>query len=98
MIELGVDDYKGLQEFRNEKVSAEIKPFITFSGDAFEKSDEMKRLKSLLIDFFRGPEITNVRLAGLEHSIQFTATDEGKISMRSYKIIMKKSSTPKMPR
>merc|ERR1712107_552460 len=49
-----------------------------------------QRLKSLFIDFFRGPEVTNVRLAGIEHVLQFTAL-ENKVFLRSYKISLKKS-------
>lgn len=39
---------------------------------------------SLLSDFFRGPTVSAVRLAGLEHVLHFTALD-GKIYMRSYR-------------
>lgn len=35
-------------------------------------------------DFFRGPTVSAVRLAGLEHILHFTALD-GKIFMRSYR-------------
>lgn len=35
-------------------------------------------------DFFRGPTVSAVRLAGLEHVLHFTAL-EGKIYMRSYR-------------
>lgn len=37
-----------------------------------------------LSDFFRGPTVSAVRLAGLEHVLHFTALD-GKIFMRSYR-------------
>lgn len=37
-----------------------------------------------LSDFFRGPTVSAVRLAGLEHVLHFTAV-EGKIYMRSYR-------------
>lgn len=37
-----------------------------------------------LSDFFRGPTVSAVRLAGLEHVLHFTALD-GKIYMRSYR-------------
>ena len=53
-------------------------------------------MKSLLIDFFRGPEVDNVRLAGIEHVLQFTAVDN-KVLMRSYRINLQKSGT-KYPR
>lgn len=35
-------------------------------------------------DFFRGPSVSAVRLAGLEHILHFTALD-GKIYLRSYR-------------
>merc|ERR1711915_574049 len=37
-----------------------------------------------------GPEVTNVRLAGIEHVLQFTAVEK-KVFLRSFKISMKKS-------
>lgn len=39
---------------------------------------------SVLLDFFRGPTVSAVRLAGLEHVLHFTAVD-GKIFLRSYR-------------
>lgn len=38
----------------------------------------------ILIDFFHGPDLTQVRLAGLDHVMCFTAS-EGKIYFRIYK-------------
>jgi ribosome production factor 2 len=108
MFELGVKSYKALSDFRNEKVSSGSKPVLLFSGSAFESSPEMKRLRSLLIDFFRigPPEVASVRLAGLEHAIQVTAyettnSDGAKtttVSFRSYRIELKKSSEAGVPR
>lgn len=40
-----------------------------------------------LTDFFRGPVVSQVRLAGLEHVIMVTAT-EGKILIRNYRFIL----------
>eukprot|EP00094_Tigriopus_californicus_P004167 TCALIF_04015-PA protein Name:"Similar to Rpf2 Ribosome production factor 2 homolog (Mus musculus)" AED:0.04 eAED:0.04 QI:0/-1/0/1/-1/1/1/0/347 len=98
MVELGVTKFQSLSDFKNEKIPTGTKPCLMFSGEIFEEDSDMKRIKSLLIDMFRGPEVTNIRLAGLEHAIQFTATPDRKIYMRSYQIQMKKSSTPKVPR
>ena len=98
MMELGIKNYKGLKAFKNEKIASGSKPCLLFSGQAFERSPEMKRLKNLFIDFFRGPEVTNIRLAGVEHCLQFTAAKEGAVHIRSYKILLKKSSSPKVPR
>ena len=70
MVELGVNHFKGLHDFANEKIAAGTKPSLLFSGPIFEHDSDMKRVKSLLIDFFRGPVVTHIRLAGLEHVIQ----------------------------
>lgn len=41
---------------------------------------------SFLADFFRGPVVSQVRLAGLEHVIMVTATG-GKILLRNYRCV-----------
>ena len=71
---------------------------MLFAGEQFADTTKMEyqRLKSLLIDFFRGPEVDNVRLAGIEHVLQFTALP-GKVLLRSYRIDLSKSGT-KYPR
>ncbi|XP_042234809.1 ribosome production factor 2 homolog [Homarus americanus] len=96
MVELGLENYKGLSQFKNTKISAGTKPCIIFSGAQFEDVTEFRRLKNLLIDFFRGVEASQVRLQGFEHTLQFTAV-EGKVLFRSYKILLKKSGT-RIPR
>lgn len=44
-------------------------------------------------DFFRGPVVPSVRLAGLEHVLHFTAL-EGKIYMRSYRHVCLLAARP----
>lgn len=97
MIELGVEKFVPLQDFKTSKCPEATKPLLIFAGDVFEINEDYRRLKNLLIDFFRGPTVTAVRLAGLEHVLHFTAVD-GKIFMRSYKVLMKKSGcrTPRI--
>jgi len=91
MIELGIEKYKGLDDFKNAKVAAGSKPCLLFSGEPFHTpSSDFARIKNLLVDFFHGEEVTNIRLEGLEHVLQFVAVDS-KIFMRSYRVIMKKS-------
>ena len=41
-------------------------------------------ISSILLDFFRGPDLSQIRLAGLDHVMCFTAF-EGKIYFRVYK-------------
>ena len=47
-------------------------------------------------------QVTNIRLAGVEHCLQFSAVEDDngafRVYMRSYKIRMLKSSDPKLPR
>uniref|UniRef100_A0A8V0YLN6 Ribosome production factor 2 homolog n=1 Tax=Gallus gallus TaxID=9031 RepID=A0A8V0YLN6_CHICK len=96
MIELGIENFVSLKDIKNNKCPEGTKPMLIFAGDTFDLSEEYRRLKSLLIDFFRGPTVPNIRLAGLEHVLHFTAVD-GKIYMRSYKVLLKKSGC-KIPR
>jgi len=106
MIELGVDEntFKPLAEFPGQTLNFGTKPCLLFSGPAFEQDETMKRVQNVLIDFFRGPVVDNVRLAGFQHALQFTALEEEvagvkkfKVLMRSYKIQLMKSGT-KLPR
>ncbi|XP_045449712.1 ribosome production factor 2 homolog [Melitaea cinxia] len=98
MIELGADNFKAMSEFHNMKVLAGIKPCLLFNGPAWDLNEELKRLKSLFIDFFHREKVESVRLQGLEHALSFTATDEGMIYFRSYRIHLKKSGqrTPRI--
>ncbi|KAF2351153.1 Brix domain [Trinorchestia longiramus] len=90
MVELGISDWRALETFCKSKVGSGTKPCVLFHGVGFTQSPEYVRLKSLLLDFFRGPQVTNVSPAGFELAIQFTMF-EGKIFMRCYKILLKKS-------
>jgi len=98
MVELGLESYTPLKDFKTSKVSSGCKPALIFHGDPFSDpaNAEMQRLKNLLIDFFRGPEVTNIRLAGVEHALQFTAVGS-KVLMRSYRIVLSKSAS-RLPR
>jgi len=92
MVEIGIENFKSLKEFKVPKIPTETKPCLLFAGEMFETDPNYQRLKNLLIDFFRGPEVTAIRLAGLEHVIMFTVVD-GKVYMRSYRILLKKSGS-----
>eukprot|EP00088_Acartia_fossae_P053365 TRINITY_DN6073_c0_g1_i1.p1 TRINITY_DN6073_c0_g1~~TRINITY_DN6073_c0_g1_i1.p1 ORF type:complete len:343 (+),score=124.95 TRINITY_DN6073_c0_g1_i1:37-1029(+) len=99
MIELGLENFMPLNAFKTGKIATGTKPCLVFEGEQFADTTnlEMQRLKNLLIDFFRGPEVDNVRLAGIEHTLQFTS-HENRVFMRSYKVLLKKSGqrTPRI--
>jgi ribosome production factor 2 len=84
MVEFGIEHYKGLKEFKTQKVSLGIKPCLIFAGELFELNHEYKRIKSLLIDMFQRETVQAVRLQGLEHVLMFTAA-ENQIYFRSYR-------------
>lgn len=98
MIELYVENYEGLKEFAGSKITLGTKPCLIFNGPLWEQQEELKQLKSIFIDFFHREYVENVRLQGIEHTISFNATPDGKISFRSYKILLKKSGlrTPRV--
>ncbi|XP_071818470.1 ribosome production factor 2 homolog isoform X1 [Apostichopus japonicus] len=96
MFELGIESFQSMNSFKNTKLTVGSKPCLVFAGELFNSDHSYKRLKYFLINFFRGPMVQNVRLAGLEHVLSFTAVD-GKVVLKSYKTLLKKSGT-KTPR
>uniref|UniRef100_A0A8C2BZV6 Ribosome production factor 2 homolog n=1 Tax=Cyprinus carpio TaxID=7962 RepID=A0A8C2BZV6_CYPCA len=97
MFELGIERFVSLRDVKTDTCPEGTKPMLVFSGELFETDREHQRLRNLLTDFFCGPRVSAVRLAGLEHVLHFTAL-EGKIYMRSYKVLLKKSGcrTPRI--
>jgi len=103
MIELGIENFKSLHDFKTTKSSIGMKPLFVFNGELFEQREEYKKLKNMIMDFFRDEVAESVNLKGLEYIISVTAepvanpTDFGKVFFRVYTIQMKKSGT-KQPR
>ena len=52
MVELGIKEYKGLQEFKNDKIGTCVKPALVFNGPKWNHTEEFRRLKSLFLDAF----------------------------------------------
>uniref|UniRef100_A0A2K5D2G8 Ribosome production factor 2 homolog n=1 Tax=Aotus nancymaae TaxID=37293 RepID=A0A2K5D2G8_AOTNA len=92
MIESGIENFVSLKDIKNSKCPGGTKSMLIFAGDDFDVTEDYRRLKSPLIDFFRGPTVSNIHLAGLEYVLHFTALN-GKIYFRSYKLLLKKSGS-----
>ncbi|KFD70120.1 hypothetical protein M514_02278 [Trichuris suis] len=97
MFEFGVENFASIYDFKKCRVPIGVKPCLLFMGDEFQSDPVFVRMKSLLIDFFRGPVITKLRLQGIEYALMFTAAD-GKVLVRAYsmtliRIHLKKSNT-----
>ncbi|RUS23461.1 Brix domain-containing protein [Endogone sp. FLAS-F59071] len=103
MMEMGIEKAVAMGDIKGPKCAIGMKPLLLFNGELFETNLEYKNLKNLLLDFFRGQDITSVNLTGLEHIISVTAgplEKEGKpglVYLRVYTIQMKKSGS-KIPR
>lgn len=48
MFEFGVHNYQGIEDFKSEDVSNQLKPILMFQGEQFEFSDKHMRLKNYL--------------------------------------------------
>lgn len=79
MQEFGIEDYKSISSFGHTKSEVVIgsKPMVLFQGTAFDTDERMKRAKSLLLDFFRGPTPEQVMLSGLSQVIVCSTFDTG---------------------
>lgn len=107
MIELLVqpDSLRTLSQFRNDrKATVGLKPLLCFVGQAFESPvpDAYTLAKSMLLDFFKGPDVPSVDVEGLQYMIQIsadeeTATTKPVIRVRAYMLRTKRSGQ-KLPR
>ncbi|WRT69244.1 uncharacterized protein IL334_006228 [Kwoniella shivajii] len=105
MIELGVDEFKGMSDFESPKSSVGVRPLMVFHSDLFDTHPTYQQLKSHLLDFYNGHAISEIPLiGGLEHVISITAgpvSDEiqlPKVHFRVYtvKLIGSGSKVPKL--
>lgn len=112
MLELYINptSFRTLQQFKNKKPAVGLKPLISFHGTVFEEgsagSDEGNKwtlAKSLLLDFFRGQEASEVDVEGLQYLISISATEpqdglpDSELHIRFYLIKTLKSGQ-KLPR
>uniref|UniRef100_A0A8C2VQY2 Ribosome production factor 2 homolog n=1 Tax=Chinchilla lanigera TaxID=34839 RepID=A0A8C2VQY2_CHILA len=85
-----VQKFVSLKDIKNSKCPEGTKLMLIFAGNDFDVTEDCKRLKSLFIDFFRGPMVENIHLAGFAYVLHFTAL-KGKVYFRSYKLLFTKS-------
>jgi ribosome production factor 2 len=107
MLELYInpDTFRTLQQFKNKKPSIGLKPLIAFHGTVFEDPNQTKYTlaKSLLVDFFKGQDATEIDVEGLQYLISISAQEptdaqpNPEIKLRFY-LIRTKRSGQKLPR
>lgn len=57
LVEVGVENFKSMASYSYDKKLAPLigsKPFFAFIGEGFENVEELKHLKEVLLDLFRG--------------------------------------------
>ncbi|VDM95323.1 unnamed protein product [Thelazia callipaeda] len=96
MVELQIKSFVKSADFDSAKVFVGCKPCIVLQGTEFETNEVLKRVGNLMVDWFRGAVVENIRLQGLELVISLTYLD-GQIYLRVYRTCLKKS-TGKTPR
>ena len=103
-VEVGIDAYVGIDDHRaffsagRTNTTTGSKPAFVFEGAAFENDLDMRLLKSMLLDTFRGAEVDTISLAGLERVIVCTAVANGKCYFRHYTTTFSKSGQSRVPR
>ena len=69
LVEVGVENYKSMESYVYDKKLAPklgSKPFFAFIGEHFESSEDLKHLKEVLLDLFRG-EVNHLSIkAGMQ--------------------------------
>ncbi|KAK5131757.1 hypothetical protein LTR08_000588 [Meristemomyces frigidus] len=108
MVELLVDPetMRTLAQFKNAKAAVGLKPLLSFSGSAFESphANAYTLAKSVFLDLFKGPDVANIDVEGLQYMIHFSVDEEESdevkpmIHMRSYLIKTKKDAKATTPR
>ncbi|XP_058094937.1 ribosome production factor 2 homolog [Magnolia sinica] len=96
LVEVGVENFKAMESFSYDKKLAPrvgSKPFIAFIGDGFENVVELKHLKEVLLDLFRGEVVETLNLAGVDRAYVFTAVSPNTVFFTHCALRLKRSGT-----
>ncbi|CAN0879929.1 Ribosome production factor 2 homolog [Linum grandiflorum] len=96
LVEVGVENFKSMSSFKYDKQIAPrsgTKPFITFVGEGFETVDELKHLKEVLLELFRGEAVDNLSLVGLDRAYVCTAVSSCRVFLTHCAVRLKKSGS-----
>ncbi|KAK0503834.1 Brix domain-containing protein [Armillaria luteobubalina] len=69
MLEVGVEGFTGIANFKTPKSTPGHKPLMHFASELFDTHPRFMQLKSMLMSFFNGEEIDEICLPGIEHVI-----------------------------
>jgi len=106
MQEFSVKDFKSIQSFNKQDCMLGSKPLVLFQGSTFESDEQMKRSRSLLLDYFSGPRPQRVMLQGLDQVVVCSAAEGNppaaasaakSITVKRFRLKMAKSGS-RLPR
>ena len=97
MLELGVVGFEPMEEIVGPKKMVGSCPLMVFTGDEWERTPELAKLRSLLLDVFAARDVTGVALAGLDHVIALSARGDV-VHWRTYFMHLRKAATGVVPR
>lgn len=64
-----------------------------FQGDGFDRIPALTMARSMLLDLFRGAQVPNINLAGLDRVMFVTHVGDDLVVVRQYRIKLKRSGT-----
>ncbi|KAK0487279.1 Brix domain-containing protein [Armillaria novae-zelandiae] len=111
MLEVGVEGFTGIADFKTPKSTPGHKPLMHFASELFDTHPRFMQLKSMLMSFFNGEEVDEICLPGIEHVISVSLaptppslnttsdipTTLPKVHLRTYTIKLLSSGT-RIPR
>ncbi|KAF9595815.1 hypothetical protein IFM89_005301, partial [Coptis chinensis] len=96
LVEVGVENFRSMDSYSyDKKIAPKVgtKPFFAFIGEGFESVEELKHLKEVLLDSFRGEVIENLNLAGVDRVFVCTAVSSKKVFLTHCALRLKRSGT-----
>ncbi|CAL9753465.1 unnamed protein product [Musa acuminata subsp. burmannicoides] len=96
LVEVGVENFRPIESFEyDKKLTPRIgsKPFFAFIGEGFESVEELKHLKEVLLDLFRGEVVENLNLAGIDRVYVCTALSSSTVFLTHCALRLKRSGT-----
>jgi len=96
MAELGITEFRSIASIKGPTCAVGTKPAILFGGALWEQETELRALRSMFLDFFRGREIESLDLAMMESFVSLVALPDGVILLRVYRVLNVSSGEPRL--
>ncbi|ELP91934.1 brix domain containing protein, putative [Entamoeba invadens IP1] len=85
MIELKIEEYTPIREFKGEKPPTCPRVLFSFVGSAFETDEQFKMFKNIIVDFYKNDQHDKFNVEEITTVMAFSVVD-GKILMSVYHV------------